>query len=432
MSIIVKIKSNVLLIGSALGVVQSFLRMGIGLVSVPITVSYLGSERYGLWMSTLSVLAVLNLLDVGIFPVIKNILTEAFAKNDLNLIKNYTSFALIISLLIILCGLIFLPIIIYFDWGVFFNTKSELARSEASSIALLIYIFTFINISLTFVDVIFASQQRIVVIQFFNMCSTVIGFILILICVYYKLGLESLVVSMLIPGILFRVYLFYLLSKSIHLFCFLSKETYFLIMRKVLPKSSSFLGIKFCEIIISALPSILIAQTIGLSSVSVFSITFRLVSIPLVLLSSVLPVFWPALSLAWTRGETVWIKKKLSWLLIFTFAIFIFYEFCCVLFGPAFILFWTKNAVSTDVYMIISISCLVTVQGLVYWLSTFLHSISDFYFQFICHLFVVLFLCMSSLIIKYYGINYFILHICFSWFVSCLVPMSIRVVKRLS
>src|SRR5712692_3015487 len=52
------------------------------LISVPLTVRYLGQERYGLWMSITSTLAVLNFADLGVGYGVGNAVAFAMGKSD--------------------------------------------------------------------------------------------------------------------------------------------------------------------------------------------------------------------------------------------------------------------------------------------------------------------------------------------------------------
>ena len=52
------------------------------LVSVPLTVSYLGTERYGLWMTLSSLIALFSFADLGIGNGLVNSLAEAHGRGD--------------------------------------------------------------------------------------------------------------------------------------------------------------------------------------------------------------------------------------------------------------------------------------------------------------------------------------------------------------
>jgi O-antigen/teichoic acid export membrane protein len=52
------------------------------LIVVPLTLNYLGAERYGLWMTISSVIAMMVFADFGIGNGLMNAITESYGKND--------------------------------------------------------------------------------------------------------------------------------------------------------------------------------------------------------------------------------------------------------------------------------------------------------------------------------------------------------------
>ena len=56
--------------------------MVVSFMLVPLTIGYVSSELYGVWLTISSVLAWLSFLDVGFSQGLKNKLTEAIALNN--------------------------------------------------------------------------------------------------------------------------------------------------------------------------------------------------------------------------------------------------------------------------------------------------------------------------------------------------------------
>ena len=61
------------------------------LVSVPLTVGYLGPERYGLWMTISATIAMLGFGDLGIGLGLLNVVSEADGKDDRGAAARYVS-----------------------------------------------------------------------------------------------------------------------------------------------------------------------------------------------------------------------------------------------------------------------------------------------------------------------------------------------------
>lgn len=60
----------------------------IGLLLVPLTLEYVDSEKYGIWMALSSMVAWISFFDIGISNGLKNRLAEALACQDYDLCKN--------------------------------------------------------------------------------------------------------------------------------------------------------------------------------------------------------------------------------------------------------------------------------------------------------------------------------------------------------
>lgn len=66
-------------------------------ISVPLTLRYLGTERYGLWMTISSVIAVLGFSDLGLNNGLLNGISQANGTNDRELARRYVSSAFFFS-----------------------------------------------------------------------------------------------------------------------------------------------------------------------------------------------------------------------------------------------------------------------------------------------------------------------------------------------
>jgi len=111
------------------------------LVSVPLTVDYLGVERYGMWMAISSLITVLSFADLGIGNGLVNSLAEANGKDDREASIRYVSNAFIMLLgIAVLIVAVFLSIYPFVPWAVVFKVQSDLAvRELGPSILLLLF-----------------------------------------------------------------------------------------------------------------------------------------------------------------------------------------------------------------------------------------------------------------------------------------------------
>ncbi|MDR3061796.1 MAG: hypothetical protein LBU57_06755, partial [Dysgonamonadaceae bacterium] len=65
--------------------------MIVSFIMVPLTINYINSERYGVWLTLSSIVTMMTLFDIGFGNGLKNKFAEAKAKSELNLAKMYVS-----------------------------------------------------------------------------------------------------------------------------------------------------------------------------------------------------------------------------------------------------------------------------------------------------------------------------------------------------
>ena len=100
-------------------------------MSVPLTVHYLGHERYGLWMTISAVVAMLGFVDLGLGNGLLNGISEANGREDRDLARRYVSSTLLmlcaVGLIIAICFAAAYPVI---DWPKLFSVTSTVACAE--------------------------------------------------------------------------------------------------------------------------------------------------------------------------------------------------------------------------------------------------------------------------------------------------------------
>ena len=65
--------------------------IGISLLLVPLTINYVNSSRYGIWLTLSSIVAWLSFFDIGLSQGLRNKFAEARAKNDDSIAQVYVS-----------------------------------------------------------------------------------------------------------------------------------------------------------------------------------------------------------------------------------------------------------------------------------------------------------------------------------------------------
>ena len=132
----------------------------IGLLLVPMTIDYVDSENYGIWLTLSSMVSWMSFFNIGLNNGLKNKLAEALAVGDYELGKKYvsTTYA-ILSMVFLPLMFLLLFIIPLVDWFAILNLSESIGNSLLASISILIVYFC-LNFILSTINVIFQADQN--------------------------------------------------------------------------------------------------------------------------------------------------------------------------------------------------------------------------------------------------------------------------------
>jgi O-antigen/teichoic acid export membrane protein len=104
------------------------------LVSLPLTVRYLGAERYGVWATITSTAVWINLLDLGIANTLTNHISRAFALKDKTYAARYLTNALALTAgFAAAAGTAFALVFPRVNWIALFNVSADVDPHEVRS-----------------------------------------------------------------------------------------------------------------------------------------------------------------------------------------------------------------------------------------------------------------------------------------------------------
>lgn len=123
----------------------------VNLISIPLTLNYLGRDRFGLWMTIASLQAILAFADFGLGNGLLNTVADALGRGDRTLIARAVRAAL--ALQCIVAGAlvaIFCLVYPYVDWPSLLHVSDAIAAREAGP-AILIFVIVYCVRSITVV-----------------------------------------------------------------------------------------------------------------------------------------------------------------------------------------------------------------------------------------------------------------------------------------
>lgn len=166
-------------------------------IAVRLTLHYLGAERYGLWMTISSVVAMLGFADLGMGLGLINAISEAHGRDDREAAERYVSsgfFMLLALALLILAG--FAAVYPFIPWERVFNVQSPQAIREAGP-AMAVFVVCFLaNMPLGVVRQVQLGYQEGFATSLWESAGRVLGVSGLLLVIYLKAGLVWLVLAM--------------------------------------------------------------------------------------------------------------------------------------------------------------------------------------------------------------------------------------------
>jgi O-antigen/teichoic acid export membrane protein len=297
-------------------------QIGTSLITVPLTLKYLGNERFGLWMTISSVLAMAAFADFGVGNGVLNTVAKAFGKDDMEGVRRAVSsgfFALnsIAAFLLLL----FFAIYRFVNWADFFRVVSPQARSEAGP-ALAVFAMCFaLNISMDVVQRVQLGLQQGYRYGLWQLCGNAMGFVGVLGGIWLHVSLPVLVVA--IAG----APIFATTLNTIHFFGFVRPDlrpSRDLVSRDVISQITRLGGFFFILQVVVAVSysadNFIIARMLGAVRVPEYSIPQRMFALITMMSAMLIAPLWPAYGEAISRGDTRWVRRTLSRSLLLVFS----------------------------------------------------------------------------------------------------------------
>lgn len=290
----------------------------ISLILVPLTLSYLTSYEYGVWLTLSSVMTWIYVLDIGLGNGLRNRLSEALALNDMELAKIYVSTAFYSLLLIVfLVYLIFLLLQHWVDWNVILNITGDRV-ANINSIVTIVFAFFCCSFVLKIIGNIYMAYQQSAINDLLSLLGNFLSFILIYLCtIFIPSSLEKVafifsgapvVVFLIAYPITFKKY------KSIRPSLKFVRIKYF---KELMSLGTQFFIIQIACLVLFMTSNLVISQLFGPEEVTPYNIAFKYFSLVNIGFTVILTPIWSAITEAYTIKDMVWIRKvtkKLLWI----------------------------------------------------------------------------------------------------------------------
>ena len=297
------------------GGLSALLGRGVGLIvsaiSLPLTVRYLGPQRYGIWVTVSTTVVMLAVMDLGVANSLTNAISRAYAASDRALARRFYASAFWISLAIsTVLGLSAVLLWPHVDWASLFHLADRAAAHEASLCVAVALAFFLLSLPLNLINRVLSGYQQTQITNYFSLLSNVLGLAAILIVIHLHgtlLNLMCFYSGTLLAGTVF-------LNLWVHLW---DKRWLFPTPRSVSKKALrdlmntglGFFILQVAGLIVFNSDNIVITHYLGAAEVAPYSVTWRLAGYAAILQTAIFPSLWPAYSEAYARGDYAWVRR---------------------------------------------------------------------------------------------------------------------------
>ncbi|MBX3052995.1 MAG: oligosaccharide flippase family protein [Caldilineaceae bacterium] len=345
------------------------------LISVPLSLNYLGTERYGLWMTVTSTLGLLAFADLGIGNGLVNALSEADGRDDSALAKRAVSsgFFMLLAIALFLLS-IFLVAYPFIPWERVFNVTSDTAIFESGPVALVVVVCFLLNMPLGVVLRVQWGYQEAFVNFAWQIAGTVFGLAGVLIAIYVRAPLPWLVLA--ISGMPTLA----ALANSFVQFGFIRpwlrpsfSQLDWRYARGLLGVGFWFVLIQLMALIGTATDNLVIAQFLGAGAVAGYAVTQKIYW-SLVLGQHFTGVFWPAFGEAVARSDYAWARRILKRLLMISTGLGVVVALPLLIFGQEIIRIWAGPDVVPSIGLLAGFSMWMLLISYASAITPFLNS----------------------------------------------------------
>jgi O-antigen/teichoic acid export membrane protein len=326
----------------------------ISFLLVPLSITFLGVENYGLWLTIFSFISWFTFFDFGIGNGLRNKLSQALAINDRVLAKQLVSTAYFIMLVVILILIaLFLSVSNFVDWNGIFKYTGNENLNKLFQIAFVVFA---INLVLKMVTSVFFADQKPSFSGFIHFISQLI----VLIAVYIIMQSEHVSLLSYTMIIFFSQFAVLFLS---NIFVFQNKFTFMAPhissvrikhCKDIFNLGFGFFIIQMCVVIIYSTDNFIINFFLGAEQVTIYNVALKYFMILTMFMNIILTPYWSAFTNAFELKDYNWIKNSFNKLTTFSFIVGSF-VIIMVLFSEQMYYFWIGDAVSVPFILSICI-----------------------------------------------------------------------------
>ncbi|NCC50031.1 MAG: hypothetical protein EOM20_02325 [Spartobacteria bacterium] len=286
----------------------------VSLISIPLTVRYLGTVRYGVWVIVNSMLTWLTVSNMGLAgAALVTTLAHALGLNDIQKARQLISSSIfILCLMALLMGLVLFLCFPLIPWMRIVNAEGLMSADELNAAIMTAAAFFLLMFPLSTFDAVYSGFQEGYIMNVWNVGASVLSLLALIVVTRMEGGLPLLIVALFGSRLLIAaVNLFYLFG-YLHPEVRPSWRTINMSsIRELLGLGWKYMAQQLAGMGMYQVQPLLITRFLGPEQVGIFNIAQRLLTIPLLFVQMFSMPLVPAYGEARARADWGWIQRTL-------------------------------------------------------------------------------------------------------------------------
>lgn len=325
---------------------------------VPITIDYLDTSNYGVWLTISSFIAWFSFFDIGLGNGLRNKFAEAKASGNTALAQAYVSTAYFsIASIVTVISLLFIGINFTLNWSHVFNTPASLSH-ELRLLMPLLFVFFCVQLVLKLIVTLYTADQHHSMQGKLNFLVQISS--LTVVWILTKTSDSSLfvftTVYSIIPVILllgFNVIGFKGRFRAFKPSISHWKKGY---LTDIFGLGFKFFIIQISGIVIFSTDSIIIANVLSPKEVVPYQLAYKVFSVSTMAFSILSTPYWSSFTEAYTKKDIGWIQTSLRVLNRYAY-VFVLFCFALLLLSPFIYDVWIQHKVEIPLQLSALMCC---------------------------------------------------------------------------
>ena len=289
-------------IAKALNILISFL-------SVPLTVHYLGAERYGVWLTISSIITWMSMTDFGLAGnALINVLSESSGKDDQAEAQHYTASAFwALTGVSVLAGIICVSAFRFIPWRAVFQVSAATTTQELQMACGLTLLFFVMAFPLSILNSIYNAYQDGFLANIWGIAANALSLAALVFVSFTHGGLPQLVLALSGTRTLVSIANSFFLFRRYHWLVPTPGAVRVKCVKRLFQLGSKYLVTQLASLGIYQSQPMIITQLLGPSKVVIFVVAYKIISLPMDLAYMATQPFISAFGEAKARNDWHWI-----------------------------------------------------------------------------------------------------------------------------